>query len=159
MYECPRTSGHSKMHYASLCRVFGAQSANHRDQCDPKSAEACGFVWCGTAVWYCHFLSFQKLCISYHLSKHTGELSQIMNWGTKSVTTILHQLVFLLAPTLLEALFVSAVFWKLGKPVVELSTVVAMVLCMDFTVVVAKHRVVVGRRLVDLDEDRAILII
>ena len=82
-----------------------------------------------------------------------------MNWGTKSVTTILHQLVFLLAPTLLEALFVSAVFWKLGKPVVALFTVVAMVMCMDFTVVVAKHRVVVGRRLVDLDEDRAILII
>ena len=105
------------------------------------------------------FSHFQQLGISYLLSKHAGELTRIMNLGTKSVTTILHQLVFFLAPTFLEALFISAVFWKLRTPVVVLSTVVAVVLCMVFTVVVAKHRVVVGRRLVDLHEDRAIVII
>ena len=51
----------------------------------------------------------QQMDLSYHLSKHTGELTHIMNWGTKLVTTILNQFVLILAPTFLEAMFVSVV--------------------------------------------------
>mmetsp|Transcript_22612 Transcript_22612/g.27641 ORF Transcript_22612/g.27641 Transcript_22612/m.27641 type:complete len:248 (+) Transcript_22612:444-1187(+) len=60
------------------------------------------------------FSHLQQLGLSHHLSKQTGELTRIMNRFTESVTTILNQLVFFLAPTFLEALFVSACFGSWG---------------------------------------------
>lgn len=94
------------------------------------------------------FDHLQNLGLSYHLEKHVGEVTRILNRGTDSVSTFINSFLFFLAPTIFEAVIVSAVFWKLGTPFIALSTIASVVLYLLFTVVVTKTRVAFRRILI-----------
>jgi ABC-type multidrug transport system fused ATPase/permease subunit len=93
------------------------------------------------------FAHLQTLSLSYHLEKHIGEITRIMNRGSDSISTVISSFLFYLAPTLLETIVVSAVFWKLGTPAVALSTIAAVVVYLTFTILVTKTRIDFRRKL------------
>lgn len=98
------------------------------------------------------FAHLHHLSLSYHLEKHIGEITRIMNRGSDSVSTIISSFLFYVAPTIFELLFVSAVFWKLGTPAVALSTFVAVVLFLAFTIFVTKTRIAFRRKLIEAND-------
>lgn len=98
------------------------------------------------------FAHLHTLSLSYHLEKHIGEITRIMNRGSDSVGTIISSFLFYLAPTFIEAIIVSAVFWKLGTPTVALSTFVAVIAYLSFTVLVTKTRITFRRKLIEASD-------
>lgn len=98
------------------------------------------------------FAHLHHLSLSYHLEKHIGEITRIMNRGSDSVSTVISSFLFYVAPTIFELLVVSAVFWKLGTPAVALSTFVAVVLFLAFTIFVTKTRIAFRRKLIEASD-------
>lgn len=98
------------------------------------------------------FAHLHHLSLSYHLEKHIGEITRIMNRGSDSVSIVISSFLFYVAPTIFELLVVSAVFWKLGTPAVALSTFVAVVLFLAFTIFVTKTRIAFRRKLIEASD-------
>ena len=98
------------------------------------------------------FAHLHHLSLSYHLEKHIGEITRIMNRGSDSVSTVISSFLFYVAPTVFEFMVVSAVFWKLGTPAVALSTFVAVVLFLAFTIFVTKTRIAFRRKLIEAND-------
>lgn len=98
------------------------------------------------------FAHLHSLSLSYHLEKHIGEITRIMNRGVDSVSTVINSFLFSLAPTLFETCVVTAVFWKLGTPAIALTTISAVVLYFAFTIIVTKTRVTYRRRLIEAND-------
>eukprot|EP00934_Nitzschia_sp_Nitz4_P003171 Nitzschia sp. Nitz4//scaffold42_size132992//43605//45716//NITZ4_003390-RA/size132992-processed-gene-0.28-mRNA-1//-1//CDS//3329551691//3161//frame0 len=94
------------------------------------------------------FSHLHHLSLGYHLEKHIGEITRIMNRGSDAMSTVISSFLFYLAPTFFEAIVVSAVFWKLGTPMVALSTIGAVVVYLTFTVLVTKTRIEFRRKLI-----------
>jgi len=97
----------------------------------------------------------QSLSLSYHLEKHVGEITLIMSRGTDSVSTLINAFLFTLAPTLVEVLVVTAVFWKLGTPFIALSTIVSVFFYGLFTIVITNTRVKYRRAAIDANDNVA----
>jgi ABC-type multidrug transport system fused ATPase/permease subunit len=99
------------------------------------------------------FAHLHTLSLSYHLEKHIGEITRIMNRGSDSISTVISSFLFYLAPTVLELIVVSAIFWKLGTPTVALSTVLAVIVYLAFTILVTKTRIAFRRTLIQASDD------
>lgn len=99
------------------------------------------------------FSHLHKLSLSYHLEKHIGEITRIMNRGTDSVSSMINAFLFSLAPALFETLVVSAVFWKLGTPIIALSTLTAVAVYFGFTLFVTNTRIKYRRRLIEANDE------
>ncbi len=99
------------------------------------------------------FAHLHNLSLSYHLENHIGEITRIMNRGSDSISTIISSFLFYLTPTLLEAIFISTVFWKLvGMPSLAFSTLAAIALYLGFTIFVTKTRIVFRRKLIEASD-------
>lgn len=98
------------------------------------------------------FAHLHTLSLSYHLEKHIGEITRIMNRGSDSISTVISSFLFYLAPTFFEAIVVSAVFWKLGTPAVALTTISAVLVYLVFTIVVTKTRIAFRRKLIEASD-------
>jgi ATP-binding cassette, subfamily B, heavy metal transporter len=57
------------------------------------------------------FRHLHRLSLRFHLEKRIGELSKVMDRGTKSINTVLFFLLFNIAPTVIELIAVSAIFY------------------------------------------------
>ena len=98
------------------------------------------------------FGHLHTLSLSYHLEKHIGETTRIMNRGSDSISTVISSFLFYLAPTFFEAIVVSAVFWQLGTPTVALTTIVAVIIYLVFTIMVTKTRIAFRRKLIEASD-------
>ena len=98
------------------------------------------------------FQHLHTLSLSYHLEKHIGEITRIMNRGSDSISTVISSFLFYVAPTFFETLVVSAIFWKLGTPTVALTTISAVVIYLVFTVMVTKTRISFRRKLIEASD-------
>eukprot|EP00566_Odontella_aurita_P007131 CAMPEP_0113528560 /NCGR_PEP_ID=MMETSP0015_2-20120614/1912_1 /TAXON_ID=2838 /ORGANISM="Odontella" /LENGTH=734 /DNA_ID=CAMNT_0000427105 /DNA_START=209 /DNA_END=2413 /DNA_ORIENTATION=+ /assembly_acc=CAM_ASM_000160 len=98
------------------------------------------------------FAHLHSLSLSYHLEKHIGEITRIMNRGVDSVSTVINSFLFSLAPTLFETCIVTAIFWKLGTPGIAITTLSVVALYFAFTIVVTKTRVTYRRRLIEAND-------
>ncbi len=100
------------------------------------------------------FGHLHTLSLSYHLENHIGEITRIMNRGSDSISTLISSFLFYLTPTFLEAIFVSAVFWKLvGMPSLAFATLIAIALYLAFTIFVTKTRIVFRRKLIEASDN------
>ena len=61
------------------------------------------------------FAHLHKLSLRYHLSRRTGEITKVVERGTKTIDTMIYFLLFNIAPTVVELAVVLVVFYlKLG---------------------------------------------
>ncbi|CAN8070645.1 unnamed protein product [Agarophyton chilense] len=93
------------------------------------------------------FSHIQSLSLSYHTTKNTGETTSILGRGIGSITSLLRLVVFNLGPTIIEAIFVSGIFFRLGSPLIALVTLVTVVGYVIFTGYMTQWRVRCGREL------------
>ncbi len=57
------------------------------------------------------FAHLHALSLRFHLARHTGEITKVIERGTKSIDTMLYFLLFNIAPTLIELIAVLVIFW------------------------------------------------
>lgn len=99
------------------------------------------------------FSHLHTLSLSYHLEKHIGEITRIMNRGSDSISTVISSFLFYILPTFFQAIIVSVVFWKLVEmPMIAVSTLVAIVLYLGFTIFVTKTRIIFRRKLIEASD-------
>ena len=99
------------------------------------------------------FSHLHHLSLSYHLEKHIGEITRVMNRGTDSMSTLISSFLFYVFPTFFEAIIISIVFWKvIGIPSIAFSTLGAIALYLFFTIFVTKTRIVFRRKLIEASD-------
>jgi ATP-binding cassette subfamily B protein len=95
------------------------------------------------------------LSLRFHLERKTGQLTRIIERGTKSIDLMLYLLLFSLAPVLLELAAVLIIFGtQLGQELV-FATMLMVVLYAWFTWKVTAWRSALRRRTVELDNRAA----
>ena len=57
------------------------------------------------------FGRLHRLSMRFHLARRTGEVTKVIERGTKSIDTMLYFLLFNVAPTIIELIAVAAIFW------------------------------------------------
>lgn len=57
------------------------------------------------------FARLHKLSLRFHLARRTGEVTKVIERGTKSIDTMLYFLLFNVAPTVIELTAVIVIFW------------------------------------------------
>lgn len=57
------------------------------------------------------FARLHRLSLRFHLARRTGEVTKVIERGTKSIDTMLYFLLFNIAPTLIELTAVIVIFW------------------------------------------------
>ena len=76
------------------------------------------------------FARLHRLSLRFHLSRRTGEVTKIIERGTKSIDTMIYFLLFNIAPTIVELTVVAVIFWfKFGWELVAatFATVIAYI--------------------------------
>ncbi|MCW1384049.1 ABC transporter ATP-binding protein/permease [Novosphingobium sp. KCTC 2891] len=73
------------------------------------------------------FGRLHRLSLRFHLARRTGEVTKVIERGTKSIDTMLYFLLFNIAPTVIELTAVIVIFWtQFGLGLVA-ATVVAVI--------------------------------
>ncbi|MCC6827716.1 MAG: ABC transporter ATP-binding protein/permease [Novosphingobium sp.] len=57
------------------------------------------------------FSRLHRLSLRFHLARRTGEVTKVIERGTKSIDVMLYFLLFNIAPTVIELAAVAAIFW------------------------------------------------
>jgi ATP-binding cassette subfamily B protein len=99
------------------------------------------------------FNHIHRLSLNYHLSRHTGALSRIVDRGIKAIDFLLRFLVFNIVPLLIELLIVAGIFWvEFG--IWYFATLVATIaIYVAFTFTVTEWRVKIRIRMNQEDQD------
>ncbi len=86
------------------------------------------------------FRRLHRLSLRFHLSRRTGEVTKVIERGTKSIDTMLYFLLFNIAPTIIELIAVGIIFYTLfGAPLV-LATAVTVVIYIFLTRLITEWR-------------------
>ena len=79
------------------------------------------------------FTHLHNLSMRFHMNRRTGAVTKVIERGTKSIDIMLYFLLFNIAPTIIELIGVSAIFWtKFGVGLV-VATLVMVVVYIFFT--------------------------
>lgn len=58
------------------------------------------------------FARLQQLSLRFHLARRTGEVTKVIERGTKSIDTMLYFILFNIAPTILQLGIIAAIFYR-----------------------------------------------
>ncbi len=97
------------------------------------------------------FTHLHQLSLRFHLDRRTGEVTKVIERGTKSIDTMLYFLLFNIAPTVFELAAVTIIFWQrfsFGLAVAALVMVAAYIL---FTRAITDWRNALRKEMNDLD--------
>ncbi|MEP7348324.1 MAG: ABC transporter ATP-binding protein/permease [Sphingorhabdus sp.] len=79
------------------------------------------------------FAHLHSLSMRFHMNRRTGAVTKVIERGTKSIDIMLYFLLFNIAPTIIELIGVSIIFWtKFGVELVA-ATLAMVVLYIGFT--------------------------
>lgn len=99
------------------------------------------------------FNRLHSLSLRFHLARRTGEVTRVIERGTKSIDIMLYFLLFNIAPTLIELTAVLVIFWiNFGWPLVA-ATLVMVALYTSFTSRVTEWRSQLRAEMNDLDSE------
>jgi ATP-binding cassette, subfamily B, heavy metal transporter len=87
------------------------------------------------------------LSLRFHLDRHTGGVSRVMDRGLSAVEVLLGLTLFNVAPILLEVTLVSAILWKLFNPAFAGATIAVILGYAAFTFAVTQRRVTLRREM------------
>ncbi len=97
------------------------------------------------------FGRLHQLSLRFHLSRRTGEVTKVVERGSKSINTMIYFLLFNIAPTAIEMVVVAGIFYfKFGWEVVA-ATVVTVVSYIWLTRAITEWRTKLRARMNDLD--------
>ncbi len=97
------------------------------------------------------FARLHKLSLRFHLSRRTGEVTRVVDRGTKSISSMLYFLLFNIAPTAIELLVVSAIFWAIFGWELVAATAVTVIAFIWITQAITEWRVKLRKEMNDLD--------
>ena len=97
------------------------------------------------------FTHLHALSLRFHLARRTGEVTKVIERGTKSIDTMLYFLLFNIAPTIVELLAVLVIFWTKFSFGLASATALMVVLYIIFTRRVTDWRNALRIRMNDLD--------
>jgi ATP-binding cassette subfamily B protein len=97
------------------------------------------------------FAHLHNLSMRFHMNRRTGAVTKVIERGTKSIDIMLYFLLFNIAPTVIELIGVSIIFWsKFGFGLVA-ATMVMVVTYIVFTQRVTDWRAKLREEMNDLD--------
>ena len=105
------------------------------------------------------FRRLHRLSLRFHLARRTGEVTKIIERGTKSIDTMLYFLLFNIAPTAIELIAVGVIFYINFGIELVLATAVTVVAYIAITRWITEWRTKLRREMNDLDGkalDRAV---
>jgi ATP-binding cassette, subfamily B, heavy metal transporter len=97
------------------------------------------------------FVHLHRLSLRFHLARRTGAVTKVIERGTKSIDVMLYFLLFNIAPTVIELIAVTAIFWTqfgFGLAAATLIMVAAYIL---FTRKITDWRNALRQEMNDLD--------
>jgi ATP-binding cassette, subfamily B, heavy metal transporter len=97
------------------------------------------------------FGRLHQLSLRFHLSRRTGEVTKVVERGSKSINTMIYFLLFNIAPTMVEMVVVAAIFYfKFGWEIVA-ATAVTVVSYIWLTRAITEWRTKLRAQMNDLD--------
>jgi ABC-type transport system involved in Fe-S cluster assembly fused permease/ATPase subunit len=97
------------------------------------------------------FARLHRLSLRFHLSRRTGEVTKVVERGTKSINSMIYFLMFNILPTVIELVVVGVIFWfKFGWEIV-VATAVTVVTYIWLTRVITEWRTKLRARMNELD--------
>lgn len=97
------------------------------------------------------FARLHRLSLRFHLSRRTGEVTKVVERGTKSINSMIYFLLFNIMPTAVELLVVAGIFYfKFGWEIVA-ATAVTVVSYIWLTRVITEWRTKLRAQMNDLD--------
>ncbi len=97
------------------------------------------------------FAHLHALSLRFHLSRRTGEVTKVIERGTKSIDTMLYFLLFNIAPTLIELAAVLVIFTLKFSPWLAVATLVVVAIYLAFTRKVTDWRNALRAQMNELD--------
>lgn len=97
------------------------------------------------------FARLHKLSMRFHLARRTGEVTRVVERGTKSISSMLYFLLFNIAPTAIELVVVSVIFWTVFGWELVAATAVTVVSFIWVTQAITEWRVKLRKEMNDLD--------
>jgi ATP-binding cassette, subfamily B, heavy metal transporter len=97
------------------------------------------------------FAHLHRLSLRFHLARRTGEVTKVIDRGTKSIDIMLYFLLFNVAPTIIELLAVLVIFTLRFSIWLALATAVMVVAYIGFTRMVTDWRNALRAKMNDLD--------
>mgnify|MGYP001166054560 CR=1 FL=1 len=97
------------------------------------------------------FTHLHALSLRFHLARRTGEVTKVIERGTKSIDTMLYFLLFNIAPTIIELTAVIVIFWTKFSLGLAAATALMVVVYIAFTRKVTDWRTALRMRMNDLD--------
>lgn len=97
------------------------------------------------------FHSLHRLSLRFHLSRRTGEVTKIIERGTKSIDTMLYFLLFNIMPTVLELVVVGAIFYTMFGWELVAATAVTVALYVWTTRTITEWRSKLRAEMNDMD--------
>ncbi|MEK6638503.1 MAG: ABC transporter ATP-binding protein/permease [Pseudomonadota bacterium] len=97
------------------------------------------------------FAHLHSLSMRFHMNRRTGAVTKVIERGTKSIDIMLYFLLFNIAPTIIELIGVSIIFWtKFGVGLVA-ATMVMVAIYIFFTQRITDWRAKLREEMNDLD--------
>ena len=97
------------------------------------------------------FARLHRLSLRFHLARRTGEVTKIVERGTKSIDTMIYFLLFNILPTIIELLVVAVIFWVKFGWVVVAATAATVIAYIWMTRVITEWRTKLRKQMNDLD--------
>ena len=97
------------------------------------------------------FRRLHQLSLRFHLARRTGEVTKIIERGTKSINNMLYFLLFNIAPTVVELIAVSVIFYLNFGWGLVVATMVAVVLYIAVTTRITEWRAALRLKMNELD--------
>ncbi|MGB3166438.1 MAG: ABC transporter ATP-binding protein/permease [Alteraurantiacibacter sp.] len=97
------------------------------------------------------FERLHRLSLRYHLSRRTGELTRVIERGTRSIGSMLYFLLFNILPTIIELVVVAIIFWTIFGFELVAATAVTIFAFVWVTQAITEWRVKLRKEMNDLD--------
>jgi len=97
------------------------------------------------------FARLHQLSLRFHLRRRTGEVTRIVERGTKSISSMLYFLLFNILPTAIELVIVGVIFWTIFGWELVAATGVTVVAFIWVTQAITEWRVKLRKEMNDLD--------
>lgn len=97
------------------------------------------------------FSRLHRLSLRFHLARRTGEVTKIIERGTKSIDQMLYFLLFNIAPTIIELIVVGVIFYIYFGIELVAATALTVVLYVWVTRAITEWRTKLRREMNDLD--------
>lgn len=97
------------------------------------------------------FEHLHRLSLRFHLSRRTGAVTKVIERGTKSIDTMLYFLLFNIAPTVVELIAVTIIFWQKFSLGLAAAALVMVAVYIAFTRKITDWRAKLREEMNDLD--------